>query len=90
MDQIALSRPSPAELEKMNISSWSPWECEPSEFGWEYSSRETAYVLKGKAEVTAAGGERVVIGAGDLVVFAKGLKCRWKILQRIEKVYKFD
>jgi hypothetical protein len=90
MGQITVSRPSAPELEKMKISSWSSWECEPSEFDWEYSSRETAYLLKGQAEVTAAGGEKAVISAGDLVVFAQGLKCRWRVLQKIEKVYKFD
>lgn len=90
MDRVMISRPSQAELEKIGVSKWPRWECEPSEFDWEYSSRETAYVLKGQAEVTAAGGVRSVFGAGDMVVFAKGLKCRWKVLQKIEKVYKFD
>lgn len=90
MDQIKVSRSSDAELEKLDVSSWLPWECEPSEFDWEYTSRETAYILKGQVEVTSAGGDKAVIGAGDLVVFEKGLKCRWKVLQRIEKVYKFE
>ena len=29
-------------------------------------------------------------GEGDLVMFPKGLKCRWIVHERIEKVYLFE
>jgi hypothetical protein len=89
MGQIAKTRPSPDELDKLGVGNWSPWQCAPSEFDWHYSDDETAYVVKGLVIVTTAGGERVELKAGDLVVFPRGLKCRWKVLETVEKVYKF-
>ena len=62
---------------------------DPSEFDWQYSSTEVAYVKKGRVIVTEEGGEEVEIKTGDLVTFPKGMKCRWKVLERIEKVYTF-
>jgi uncharacterized protein len=32
----------------------------------------------------------VEFGAGDLVVFPKGLSCTWDVLAAIDKYYKFD
>ena len=84
---ITITHPSPVELKELGVETWSPWECEPSVFDWSYPAQETAYILKGRVAVTAANGERVEITAGDLVVFPKGLKCRWEIFERIEKVY---
>lgn len=89
MGQIVKSRPSPEELKKLGVENWSPWQCAPSEFDWQYTDDETAYVTEGLVIVTTAAGERVEIKAGDLVVFPRGLKCRWKVLETVEKVYKF-
>ncbi|MDI6739665.1 MAG: cupin domain-containing protein [Candidatus Edwardsbacteria bacterium] len=87
---ITITRPSPEELKKLGIETWSPWECEPSEFDWQYSCDETAFVLRGRVVVTTADGEKAEIGPGDLVTFPKGLKCRWRVLERIEKVYRME
>jgi hypothetical protein len=89
MSQITKSRPSLEEVRKLGVETWSPWQCAPSEFDWQYSDDETAYVTKGLVIVTTAAGERVEIKAGDLVTFPRGLKCRWKVLETVEKVYKF-
>jgi uncharacterized protein len=34
--------------------------------------------------------ECVEFGAGDLVVFPKGLSCTWDVLAVVDKYYKFD
>ncbi len=89
MSQIIKSRPSPEELGRLGVETWSPWQCAPSEFDWQYTDNETAYLTKGLVIVTTAAGEKIEIKAGDLVVFPRGLRCRWKVLETVEKVYKF-
>lgn len=87
MKKIKISKPSKDELDKLGISKWSPWSCEPSIFDWEYSDNETAYVFEGKVKVVTDE-ETVIFGAGDLVEFPSGLKCRWEVIELIRKVYK--
>ena len=88
MSDIIVSKPSKDELDRLGIDKWSSWDCDPSEFDWQYHDKETAYVFKGKVVVTTDDGRKVEIGKGDLVIFPKGLKCHWKVIERIEKVYK--
>ena len=88
MSKIEVRKPTKEELKALNVQNWSPWDCDPSSFDWEYADKETCYVLEGKVKVTTEEGE-VEIGKGDLVTFPKGLKCVWKVEKRIEKVYKF-
>lgn len=88
MSEIKISRPAKEELDRLGIAQWSSWDCDPSEFDWQYPDRETAYVFKGRVVVSTDDGGKVEINAGDLVVFPKGLKCHWQVLERIEKVYK--
>ena len=47
--------------------SWTFWNCEPSEFPWEYSSVEHAYILQGKFSVQYEGADPVTLVAGDFV-----------------------
>ena len=47
--------------------SWTFWNCEPSEFPWEYGSVEHAYILQGKFSVQYEGAEPVTLVAGDFV-----------------------
>lgn len=68
---------------------WPSWIKEPSEFYWQYDSKETCLILRGKAEVSDDEGRAMSFGAGDWVVFPAELECRWKILEEIEKKYKF-
>jgi uncharacterized cupin superfamily protein len=74
--------------EKEQKEAWSIWEKEESEFPWEYFEQETCLILEGKAVVKTSK-ETVEFGAGDYVVFPEGLKCTWKIKQKIRKHYKF-
>ena len=84
-----MSKKKPSGQEISETADWGVWEKEPSEFPWFYSEKETCYILKGKAEVTSAGGETIAFGAGDLVSFEQGLECTWKITEKIVKRYQF-
>ena len=88
MSEIIVKKPTDKELKELGVESWSPWGCDISEFDWEYSDRETAYVEEGRVTVVHEGGE-TVIKAGDLVTFPKGMKCRWIVQEPIRKVYRF-
>ncbi len=90
MAQITKKRPTPEELASLGVSSWSPWECDPSTFPWTYEADETAYVLAGKVTVTCPDGQKVDLGPGDLVRFPRGLSCTWEVKEKIRKVFRFD
>ncbi len=77
-------------MEEMKVFDWPIWEKEISEFSWHYDSREVCYLLEGKVEVTVGGGEVFEFGKGDLVIFPKGLSCKWKIISPVRKHYKFE
>jgi len=78
----------PNENEKREFETWPVWEKEESEFDWEYSDKETCYILQGKAQVFDENGTILVeFGKGDLVVFPPGLRCKWKILENMRKHY---
>ncbi|MHA1300134.1 MAG: cupin domain-containing protein [Candidatus Helarchaeota archaeon] len=88
MSEIKKEKPSKEDLDSLGVNSWSPWECDPSVFDWEYDSEEWAYVLEGNVVVKTPTGE-VEIKKGDLVKFPKGLKCTWDVKKKIRKVYTF-
>ncbi|MEW5766640.1 MAG: cupin domain-containing protein [bacterium] len=88
MSEIKVEKPDQEKLKSLGVDHWSPWECEPSTFPWEYPADETAYVLEGKVKVQTPGGE-VEIKAGDLAHFPKGLKCTWNVVEKIRKVYTY-
>ena len=78
----------PNENEIREYETWPVWEKEESEFDWEYSDKETCYILQGKAQVFDENGAILVeFGKGDLVVFPPGLRCKWKILENMRKHY---
>ncbi len=87
MSEIKKSKPSKKEIDKY-LKEWSPWECEPSTFDWEYDMKETCYIIEGEVKIKTAKGD-VEIKAGDLVMFPKGLKCVWDVKKPIRKVYTF-
>lgn len=77
----------PTEGEREKARDWPIWEKEPSTFPWEYSEKETCLILEGRSEVKTKEGN-VEFGAGDYVVFPKGLKCTWNVKKKIRKHYK--
>ena len=87
--KITIKHLSESKIAEENILQWSIWSCEISEFGWKYSDQETCLLLEGEVEVSSEF-ETVRFSAGDFVVFPKGLKCRWKVMQPVRKHYSFN
>ena len=87
--KIEISKVSKNELSEMDVFSWPIWSCEVSEFDWEYSDEESCLLLDGEVEVSSDI-ETVSFGAGDFVVFPRGLKCRWKVIKPVRKHYTFN
>eukprot|EP00485_Elphidium_margaritaceum_P010298 CAMPEP_0202702136 /NCGR_PEP_ID=MMETSP1385-20130828/15168_1 /ASSEMBLY_ACC=CAM_ASM_000861 /TAXON_ID=933848 /ORGANISM="Elphidium margaritaceum" /LENGTH=96 /DNA_ID=CAMNT_0049359725 /DNA_START=18 /DNA_END=308 /DNA_ORIENTATION=- len=77
--------------DKQKYVTWPVWKKEKSKFDWEYDSKETCFIIKGKVTVTPKdGGSAVSFAAGDVVIFEKGLKCVWDIQEDVEKYYNFE
>ncbi len=85
---IAISKPTPDQIKQ--AESWPEWSKEPSEFPYHYDQTETCHILSGRASVTAADGQTFSFGAGDWVIFPKGLEATWKITETIRKKYHFS
>ena len=61
-----------------------------STFPWEYTDKESCYILEGYVDVELEDGEKLAIVPGDFVVFPKGLKCVWHVREAIKKHFIFD
>ena len=90
IEKARVEKPSPEKLEEIGIDTWAPWEHGVDEFDWEYNQTEKFYVKEGKAHVITESGQEVEFSAGDLVTFPRGIKCTWRILEPIKKVYRFE
>ena len=86
---IEIKKLTKEEINLHKILSWPIWTCEISEFDWMYDDRESCYLLEGAVEVSSDI-ETVSFGAGDFVVFPRGLKCRWKVIKPVRKHYTFN
>ncbi|KAL0459340.1 UNVERIFIED_CONTAM: hypothetical protein Slati_0561200 [Sesamum latifolium] len=87
------SNPSDSQLSQLGIKSWPKWGCSPGKYELKFDAQETCYLVRGKVKVypkKPAEGEVVEFGAGDLVVFPKGLSCTWDVSVAVDKHYKFD
>ncbi|XP_006652499.1 uncharacterized protein LOC102701719 [Oryza brachyantha] len=83
--------PPEARLLQLGIKSWPKWGCPPGRFPLKFDARLTCYLLKGRVRASVKGsGKCVEFGAGDLVVFPKGLSCTWDVVVGIDKHYNFD
>ena len=89
MSEIKVEKATPERLKQLGVESWSEWECGVETFDGESSSDETAYVKAGRVQVTTEHGQEVEFGAGDIVRFPSGLKCTWKVIEPIRKVFVF-
>lgn len=89
MSQIIVEHnPSEDKLKQLGVSSWEIWEKEVSKFPLDFGMTESAYLLEGEIHVTPQGGEKVVIKAGDFVVFPKGMKSMWEVVKPLREHYK--
>lgn len=87
---ITVRKLSDDEFHSLQIVSWPIWRKEVSEFEWYYDSTESCLILEGDVIVTDTDGVSVHFGAGDFVVFPKGLACTWKIIKPVKKHYMFE
>jgi uncharacterized cupin superfamily protein len=79
-------KPPASYLHGLGVYTWQTWSKETSEFIWQFSEKEVAYILEGEVLVTHEGSDQaILIKKGDLVTFAPGLRCRWQVLQPIKK-----
>ncbi|MCL2389545.1 MAG: cupin domain-containing protein [Elusimicrobia bacterium] len=78
----------PTESEKNEMKSKPVWTCGVSEFDWYYDSEETCMLVEGEVTVDYDKGS-VSFGAGDYVVFPKGLACVWRVTKPVKKHYVF-
>jgi uncharacterized protein len=85
---VKVEKATAEKTEALGTAAWPIWTCGVSDFDWSYDEPETCHVLEGEVEVVTADGS-VRFGAGDLVVFPKGLDCRWKVTKPVRKHYKF-
>ena len=86
---MAIKVKKPTDAEKTKMSANSVWTCGVSEFDWHYDSEEECLLVEGEVTVTYDGGS-VSFGAGDYVVFPKGLSCVWKVSKPVKKHYIFN
>jgi hypothetical protein len=90
MSRIEIERSvSEERLTVLGVRTWPIWTKEPSRFPWTYDESETCYFLEGDVTVTAADGETVRVGRGDLVTFPAGLSCTWDVRSTVRKHYRF-
>lgn len=90
MAAIAVTPACPeTTIAELGAREWPIWSCGVSRFPWTYDEQETCLILEGQVSVTPENGEPVSFGAGDLVVFAKGLSCHWDVLAPVRKHYRF-
>ncbi len=87
---IKITSPCPeSTILELGIKDWPIWTCEPSNFAWTYSEKETCLILEGDITVTPDNGESVKFGVGDLVVFPSGMSCTWEVHKAVKKYYRF-
>lgn len=81
----------PSQTETNQCKTWPIWTCDKSTFDWDYTQTETCLILDGKVTVKDCPGNGTVsFGAGDLVIFPNGLKCKWQVMQAVRKHYNFE
>ena len=80
------------EQETLTCKNWPTWECDVSEFEWEYTQTEKCLLIDGEVEVKdlPPSGKTVSFGAGDFVTLPNGLKCIWNVKQPVRKHYDFE
>ncbi|KAK4570588.1 hypothetical protein RGQ29_029458 [Quercus rubra] len=83
--------PPESKLTELGVRTWPKWGCGPSKFPWEFTATETMFLLDGKVKVYVDGyDESFEIGAGDLVVFPKGMKVTWDVTKAVNKHYSLE
>lgn len=64
------------------------WECTPGRFTADRTnSTEICHFISGKIEMTDHGGNKRLLGPGDLLVLPRGWKGEWRIIEQTRKLY---
>ena len=84
--EITVKKPS--EEEKKKMMAEPIWDCGVSSFEWHYDSEETCLIIEGEVTIDYEG-KSVSFGAGDYVVFPKGLSCVWNVKRPVKKHFMF-
>jgi len=84
--EIVVRKPTDDEIKKMKTNP--TWGCKVSEFDWFYDDEEVALIIDGEVTVEY-NGKSISFGGGDLVVFPRGLSCRWIVKKPVRKHYEF-
>ncbi|TVU15290.1 hypothetical protein EJB05_38802 [Eragrostis curvula] len=85
--------PPEARLLQLRVKSWPKWGCPPGKYPLKFDAALTCYLIKGRVRAAIKGSssrECVEFGAGDLVVFPKGLSCTWDVVVGVDKHYNFE
>ncbi len=88
MNILVKSPCSASIIIQYGIKNWPIWECEPSNFTWDYNEKEICLIIEGEANIKTEAGENYFIKSGDLVEFSSGLSCKWQITKRIKKHFR--
>ncbi|KAJ4827503.1 hypothetical protein Tsubulata_024618 [Turnera subulata] len=83
--------PPQSKLDELGVTTWSKYNGQPGKIPWTFEATETMYLLEGKVKVSVDGyDEPFEIGAGDLVVFPKGMKITWDVIEAVSKHYSLE
>ena len=86
--RIRIQSPCSASIiVQYGIKNWPIWECQPSEFSWQYDEKEICLIIEGEANIII-NEESYYIKSGDLVEFPKGMSCQWHVIRSIKKHFR--
>ena len=89
MAKVFIKSPCSASvIIQYGIKNWPIWECEPSNFLWDYSEKEICLIIEGEANIKTDTGESYFIQSGDLVEFPEGFSCEWRVIKSIKKHFR--
>ena len=89
MVKVIIKSPCSASvIIQYGIKNWPIWECEPSNFSWNYNEKEICLIIEGEANIKTKAGESYFIQSGDLVEFPEGFSCEWQIIKNIKKHFR--
>ena len=89
MAKVFIKSPCSASvIIQYGIKNWPIWECEPSNFLWDYSEKEICLIIEGEANIKTDTGESYFIQSGDLVEFPEGFSCEWHVIKSIKKHFR--
>lgn len=80
-------------IKKLPSCDLNRYSGQPSKIPWTFKARETMYLLEGKVKVSVDGygyEGSFEIGAGDLVVFPKGMQITWDVIEAVKKHYSLE